>query len=70
MTNVVLTKTHRKQTWSPRLTVNLGHRGVRLVEQVPPVLRLLPTSFSKRLKLPELALINFCVLFRASKTCP
>ena len=23
------------KTWSPRLTVNLGHRGVRLVEKVP-----------------------------------
>ena len=65
MTTLDLTKTYRKQTWSPRLTVNLGHRGVRLVEKVPPVLRVFPVSFSKHLKLQKLALIEFCRLFFA-----
>ena len=55
------------KTWSPRLTVNLGHRGVRLVEKVPPVLRALPAGFLKRLKVLKLALIDFCRLFSASK---
>ena len=50
-------------TWSPRLTVNLGHREVRLVEKVPPVLWVLPVSFLKRLKLLKLALVDFLSTF-------
>ena len=60
----------RGQTWSPRLTVNLGPRGMRLVEKVPPVLRVLPVIFSKWLKLRKFAFIGFVDFFSPSENVP